>query len=127
MAGIAQMYKIPLSGSTHGRGIKVTTVGPIDGSDTAIHTAAAGAALGEDYDQVTIEAYNDDTVARTLYLGWGGTSIPDDQIIQSIPAQSGLYLVTADEILRNSLAIVASASVANKIVIFGHVIRADYP
>lgn len=118
------MTKIPLSGSTHGRGIKVTTVAPVDGSDTTIHTAPAG---GVDYDLITLFAYNDDTVARTLELGWGGTTDIDDSIVQSIPSQSGLVLVTADLILRNSLVVVASASVANKIVIFGHVIRGDVP
>jgi hypothetical protein len=118
------MSKIPLSGSTNGRGIKVTTASPIDGTDTTIHTAVTGTA---DTDYITLFAYNDDTVTRTLHLGWGGTTDPDDLIIMDIPSQSGLVLVVADVPLRNSLVVVASASAANVIVIYGHVTRIDVP
>jgi hypothetical protein len=113
--------KQPLSSSTHGRGIKVTTVGPIDGSDTAIHTAVASTT---DRDIVTLWAYNDDTVDRWVEIGWGGTTIPDDVTRQTIPTKAGWVLIEANRILRNSLAIVASAEVANKIVIKGEVIQA---
>lgn len=113
-----------LSGSTNGRGIKVTTVGPIDGSDTTIHTAVSGTS---DTDLITLYAYNDDTVERVLHLGWGGTTDPDDLIIVPIPSRQGLVLVTADLPLRNSLAVVASGEVANVLVIFGYVNRIDVP
>jgi len=118
------MSKIPLSGSTHGRGIKVTTAAPIDGSDTTIHTAVANAT---DTDYITLFAYNDSTTTCRLELGWGGTSDPDDLIIQDIPPRSGLTLVVADLPLRNTLVVVASAEVANVLVIFGHVTRIDVP
>jgi len=121
---MATMSKQTLSGSTNGRGIKVTTVSPLDGSDTTIHTAVSGTT---DTDLITLFAYNDDTVTRSLTLGWGGTTDPDDLIIQNIPAQSGLTLLVADLPLRNSLVVVASASVANVIVIFGYVNRIDVP
>jgi hypothetical protein len=107
-----------LSGSTHGRGIKVTTVSPIDGSDTTIHQAVNSAT---DIDLVTLFAYNDDSSSRELELGWGGTTNVDDSIALSIPSRSGLVLVTADLPLRNNLIIVASAAAANVIVIFGYV------
>ncbi len=112
--------KIPFSGSTDYRGIKVTTASPIDGSDTTIHTAINS---DPDYDAITIFAYNDDSVSRALHLGWGGTSDPDDLIIVSIPSQSGLVLVTADLPLRSGLVVVASAASANVIVLFGYVNR----
>lgn len=121
---MATMSKIPLSGSTNGRGIKVTTVAPIDGSDTTIHTAVTGTS---DTDYITLYAYNDDTVTRTLHLGWGGTTDPDDLIITDIPAQQGLVLVVADLPLRNALVVVASASTANVITLHGHVTRIDVP
>lgn len=121
---MATLSKQTLSGSTNGRGIKVTTAAPIDGSDTTIHTAVSGTT---DTDLITLFAYNDDTVERTLHLGWGGTTDPDDFIILAIPSQSGLTLVTADLPLRNSLVVVASASVANVIVIYGYVNRIDVP
>lgn len=110
--------KAPLSASTHGRGIKVTTVAPIDGSDTTIHQAVNSAT---DYDLITILAINNDTVTRTLSLGWGGTTAVDDIIAVDLPALAGLILVTADLFLRNNLTVVASASAANVISIFGDV------
>lgn len=113
-----------LSGSTHGRGIKVTTVAPIDGSDTTIHTAVSGTT---DTDLVTLLAYNDDTVERKLHLGWGGTTDPDDFIIAVIPPQEGLVPVTFKHPLRNSLVVVASGEVANVLVIYGWIDRIDVP
>lgn len=118
------MSKIPLSGSTNGRGIKVTTVAPIDGTDTTIHTAVTGTT---DTDYITLFAYNDDTVAHTLHLGWGGTTDPDDLIILDLPPRQGLVLVVAELPLRNALVVVASADVANVVVIHGHVTRIDVP
>ncbi len=112
------MSKQPLSGSTHGRGIKVTTASPIDGSDTTIHTAVASTT---DRDEVTLFAYNSDTQERELHLGWGGTTLPDDGLIVTIPAKSGWSLVVSDLLIRNSLVIVASASAVNVITINGYV------
>jgi hypothetical protein len=113
--------KQPLSSSTHGRGIKVTTVGPIDGTDTAVHTAVASTT---DRDIVTLWAYNDDTQDRWVEIAWGGTTIPDDVTRQTIPFKQGWVLIEAGRILRNGLAITASAEVANKIVIKGEVVQA---
>lgn len=112
------MSKQPLSGSTHGRGIKVTTASPIDGSDTTIHTAVASTT---DRDEVTLFAYNSDDTSRDLHIGWGGTTLPDDGLIVSIPPRSGWVLVVADLLIRNSLVVVASASVANVITVNGYV------
>lgn len=119
---MATMSKIPLSGSTNGRGIKVTTASPIDGSDTTIHTGVTGTT---DTDYVTLYAYNDDTVTRELHLGWGGTTDPDDLIILEIPPKVGLVSVAYNLPIRNSLVVVASASAANVITIHGHVTRID--
>jgi hypothetical protein len=119
---MATMSKIPLSGSTNGRGIKVATASPIDGSDTTIHTGVTGTT---DTDYVTLYAYNDDSVARDLHLAWGGTTDPDDLIIVTIQPKAGLELVVADLPIRNSLVVVASGSAANVLVIYGHVTRID--
>jgi len=112
------MSKQPLSGSTHGRGIKVTTVSPIDGSDTTIHTAVASTT---DRDEITLFAYNSDTVARDLHLGWGGTTLPDDGLILTLASKSGWVLVASGLLLRNSLVVVASAAAANVVTIQGYV------
>jgi hypothetical protein len=119
---MATMSKIPLSGSTNGRGIKVTTAAPIDGSDTTIHTGVTGTT---DTDYVTLYCYNDSTASADLHLGWGGTTDPDDFIIVPIPSQEGLVPVVIDLPIRNSLAVVASGSTANILVIYGHVTRID--
>jgi hypothetical protein len=113
-----------LSGSTNGRGIKVTTVLPIDGSDTTIHTAVSGTS---DTDLITLFAYNDDTLDHMLEFGFGGTTSPDDIISMPIPPLAGLVLVVADLPLRNSLVVVASADAANLVIVFGYVTRIDVP
>jgi hypothetical protein len=110
--------KQPLSAGTHGVPIKVTTAAPIDGSDTTIHQAVNSTT---DRDLITLYAYNDDTVTRTLHIGWGGTTDPDSLIIMDIPPQAGLTLVTWKRMLRNNLTVVASASAANVITIHGEV------
>jgi len=115
---MATISKRTLSGSTNGRGIKVAAT--VIGTGTTIHDAVAGAT---DTDLITLFAYNDDTVLRTLTLGWGGTTDPDDLIIFNVPAQSGLSLVVADLPLRNTLAVKAAGDTANVLVIFGYVNR----
>jgi hypothetical protein len=116
---MATYSKELLSASTDGRGIKVTTTSPIDGSDTTIHTTPNA----EEPDLVTLFAYNDDTVARELHLGWGGTTDPDDLIILSIPPKVGLVPVTYKLPIQDELVVTASASAANVIVLFGWVDR----
>ena len=122
---MATMSKLTLSGSTNGRGIKVTTVLPIDGSDTTIHTAVSGTT---DTDLITLFAYNDDTVAsRAGVLAGEARPSPTTSSRHHSRPVAGLVLVTADLPLRNSLVVVASASVVNVIVIYGYVNRIDVP
>lgn len=116
---MATISKIMLSASADGDGIEVTTLSPIDGSDTLIHTAGTGTT---DKDLVTLYAYNDHTDAVTLHLKWGDGS---DSIKQSIPHQCGLVLVVADLPISDANTIEASASTVNVITIFGSVNRID--
>ena len=109
--------RIPLSGSTHGRGIKVAATS--SAGDT-IHTATASAS---DCDVVTLYAYNSSASAVNLTLHWGGTTAVDDDIKLSIPATSGLTLVTPDMVLRNSLIVKAYAGTTNVVTIHGFVNR----
>lgn len=115
---MATFSKEVLSGSTHGRGIKVAATSI--GTGTTIHTAQSSTTTE---DLITLYAYNDDTVARALTLGWGGTTDPDDLIILEIPTQAGLTLVVADLPLRNSLVVKAAADAADVIVLYGSVNR----
>ena len=110
--------RIPLSGSTHGRGIKVT--GTTSGAAVTLHT---GTSSTTDCDIVTLYAHNSSGSSTTLTLGWGGTTSPDDLIVLAIPAQSGLTIVAPDNVIRNSLAVTAWAGTANVLTIHGYVNR----
>jgi hypothetical protein len=118
---MATVSRIPLSGSTHGRGIKVT--GTSTGASVTIHTAQATTTDGLG-DEVTLWAYNDGTVAVTLTIEHGGTTDPDDTIAVDVPPTgSGLFLVAPGLFIRNALVVKAFASTANVIVLHGHVNR----
>jgi hypothetical protein len=105
--------RIPLSGSTHGRGVKVAAT---SSAGTTIHTATSSTT---DCDVVTIYAYNSSGSAVNLTLQWGGTTSVDDDIKLSIPASSGLTLIAPDLVLRNSLVIRAYAGTADVVTIHG--------
>lgn len=111
------LSKIKLSGSTDGKGIKVAATAIASG--TTIHTAQSGSLL----DLITLFAYNSDSAAVVLTIGWGGTTAVDNEIIQSIPSKTGLSLVIADLPLTNALIVKAAAASADKIVLYGYVTR----
>jgi len=109
--------RIPLSGSTNGRGIKVAATA--SAGDT-IHTATSSAT---DCDVITLYAYNSSASAVNLTVQWGGTTSVDDDIKLSIPATSGLTLVLPDLVLRNSLLVKAYAGTTNVVTVHGFVNR----
>lgn len=109
--------RIPLSGSTDGKAIKVAaTASP----GTTIHTATSSTS---DCDVITLYAYNSSGSAVNLTLQYGGTATPDDDIKLSIPATSGLTLLLPDLVLRNALVLRAYAGTTNVITIHGFVNR----
>ena len=105
--------RIPLSGSTHGRGIKIAATAT---AGTLVHTATSSAT---DCDVITLYAFNSDASAVNLTIEWGGVSSPDDLIKLSIPANSGLTLVCPDLVLRNTLVVRAFAGTANVVTVHG--------
>jgi hypothetical protein len=105
--------RIPLSGSTHGRGIKVAAT---SSAGTTIHAATSSTT---DCDVITLYAYNSSASAVNLTIQWGGTTSVDDDIKLSIPATSGLTLIAPDLVLRNSLEIKAYAGTTNVLTIHG--------
>jgi hypothetical protein len=109
--------RIPLSGSTHGRGIKIAATAS---TGTTVHTATSSTT---DCDVVTLYAYNSSASAVNLTIQWGGTTSVDDDIKLSIPATSGLTLVAPDLVLRNSLVLAAYAGTTNVVTIHGFVNR----
>lgn len=104
----------PLSGSTHGRGIKVVATAT---AGTTIHTGQANTTLT---DVVTLYAYNSDPQIQTVTLEWGGTTAPDDNMKFDVPPGATVCIVP-DLIIRNSLVIRAFATKANVVAIFGFI------
>ena len=109
--------RIPLSGSTHGRAIKIAATAT---AGTLVHT---GTSSTTDCDVVTLYAYNSSASAVNLTIEWGGVSDPDDLIKLSIPATSGLTLVCPDLVIRNSLVVRAFAGTTNVVTVQGFVNR----
>lgn len=118
---MATFTKTLLSGSTQGRGIKVVSA---SSSGTTIHaTGTSSSAI----DEVWLYAYNGNSSSVLLTIQWGNTSTPDDDIKVTIPAQSGLVLVSPGLTLTGTGAaantIRAYAATTNVITIHGYVNR----
>ena len=112
--------KIPLSGSTDGRGIH------IDDSATAGKTIHTGSATATVTDEIWLYAANYDTTARKLTIEWGGATAGGDIIELSIAAESGLVLVVPGLIIKGNatpLVVAAFAATTSAINIFGYVNR----
>ena len=118
---MATLSKIPLSGSTNGRGVLVTGTTATDG--TTLHTAATGSAAG-DGDEITLQAYNSATEVQTVIVAWGGTTSPNDIWKSDLPVGYCGLLSPGSMFLRAGLVIKAGATTASKVTIFGSVIRA---
>ena len=118
MAQISSIERIPISGCSNGRGIKIT--GTTSGDANTIHTATSSSGV---IDEVWLFCYNSDTSSRTLSLCLGGTTDPDDIASISIPSKYNDILVLAGECFNGSVVIKAYASSANVLVIRGYVNR----
>lgn len=113
----ATVKRIPFSGSTNGRGIKVVATAT---AGTTIHTVASDTTDGNG-DEIWIYAYNSHTAGVILTMEMGGATVPDDNIIRTIPATTGLICVVPGLFLRSTLVVKAFASVANVIALQGYV------
>ena len=118
MAQISSIERIPISGCSNGRGIKVTGTGT--GDANTIHTATSTAGV---IDEVWLYCYNSGAANLVLYLCLGGTTDPDDIVKITIPAQTGDILVLAGECFNGGVVIKAFADFANYLVIRGYVNR----
>jgi len=110
-------YKRKLSGSTDGKAIKITQTATA--GDT-IHTAIAGTTAGT-YDEIWLWAYNGHTADVVLTIEFGGATVPDQNIVVTIPFKSGLIPVVPGLLLQNGMVVKAFASVANVITLIGFV------
>lgn len=118
MAAIGGIESLFISGSTNGRGIKIT--GTSYDTANTLHTATNTAST---YDQVWLFAANQGAASVTLTLCLGGTTDPDDRVTMTIPAQSGDILVLQGERFNGGVALKAYAGAANVICIRGNVDR----
>lgn len=114
---MATAVKRKLSGSTDGMPIKVVATAT---AGTTIHTAVAGTTAGT-FDEIYLYAYNGHTTTVTLTIEYGGATVPDQNIIITLAAKSGLTLLVPGLILQNGLVVKAFASVANVITLSGFV------
>ena len=113
---MATFSKIPLSGSTNGKGISVAASAT---PGTTIHTAVAGTSS---FDEVWIYAVNTSTSAVKLTIEYGSTATVDN-IELTIGGEAGLVVVVPGLFLNNSLVVSAFAGTANFISIHGYVNR----
>jgi hypothetical protein len=131
---MATFTKVKLSGSTDGRGIKLTDTASSTNNDAGytIHTAVSGTT---DFDEVWLWAHNSSTAGVKLTLEFGNavasgattaSTDPDDRIEVTIPPESGLTQVVPGLILQNACLIRAFAGSANVVTIHGFVNRIDY-
>lgn len=111
-----------LSGSTDGKGIKIT--GTNSAGAVTIHTATANA---NDIDLVTVYAQNNDAdgEVRTLTIEFGGPTSPDNLIIIPIPAKVGPVLVFERFPALGGIVIEGFADEADDVIMYGRVERVD--
>ena len=112
-----QAEKLKLSGSTDGLGIKVVQTATLG---TTIHTAVTGTT---DYDEIYLYAYNGHTADVVLTVEFGGVTVPDNTIVQTIPFKEGRVLLVDGALLHNAKVVTAFAATANVIVIYGYIHR----
>lgn len=111
------VYKRKLSGSTDGKAIKVVATAT---TGTTIHTAVAGTTAGT-FDEVWLWGFNSSASPVTLTIEFGGTTAPDQNIVVTLAAQSGLIPLVPGLILQNGAVVTAFAGTTNVITISGFV------
>jgi len=110
-------FKRKLSGSTDGKAIKVVETAT---AGTTIHTAVAGTTAGT-FDEIWLWAYNGHTAEVVLTVEFGGVTVPDQNVVVSIPYKSGLVPVIPGFLLQNEMIVKAFASIANVVTLIGYV------
>lgn len=117
---MATFSKTILSGSTDGRGILVAATAT---AGTLIHT---GSSTATTLDEIWLYAVNTSATAVKLTIEWGGVTAPNDHIEYTVPAENGLYLVVAGNLIKGNstpLVVRAFAATTNVIAIHGYVNR----
>jgi hypothetical protein len=113
---MATAVKRKLTGSTDGKGIKITQTAT---AGDAIHTAVAGTTAGT-FDEIYLYAANNHTADVTLTVEFGSADTENNFIVD-IPYKAGQIPVLEKLILQNEATVKAFASVANVVTIHGYV------
>ena len=112
---------IPFSGSTQGQGVKGVATST---AGTLIHTTGTSATI---IDRLSIWAYNGHSADVALTIEFGGATVPDQNIVQTITTKTGLTLVVDGLILLGNgsaaLTVKGFAATGNVIVLSGYVMR----
>lgn len=112
---------IPFSASTQGQGVKVAATST---AGTLIHTTGTSATI---VDRLSIWAFNSHSADVELTIEFGGATAPDQNIVQTITADTGLTLVVDGLVLLGNgsaaLTVKAFAGTTNVVVINGYVMR----
>lgn len=118
---MASFSKVLLSGSTQGRGISVVAT---SFAGTLIHATGTSSSI---QDEVWLYAVNSWTSDIKLYIQFGGTTSPNDEIEFTVKAENGLYLIVPGLVITGTGSaantIGAYASGSGYINIFGYVNR----
>ena len=118
---MATFDKITLTGSTDGRAVLIS--GTTSGGANLVHTASATATT---FDEVWLYSMNTSTSPQKLTVEWGSNSSPGDLIEITIPAESGLTLVSPGLVLKgnaSALTVKAFAATTAVVTIHGYVNR----
>jgi hypothetical protein len=112
---------IPFSGSTQGQAVLVAAT---SSAGTTIHTTGTSATI---VDRISVWAYNAHSGDVLLTIEFGGATAPNQNIVQTITAKTGLTLVVDGLILLGNgsaaLTVKAFAATTNVITLSGYVMR----
>ena len=114
---MATYSKRLLSGSTNGKGIKITQSAT---AGTLLHTAVSGT---NDLDEIWIYFVNSSAAAVKVTVEWGEATAPDGNIEGTIAPEAGLALFVPGLLLQNGLEVRAFAGSANVVLAHGFVNR----
>lgn len=105
-----------LSGSTNGRGIKITATSA--GAAQTLHSTGT-----TDPEDIRLQVRNELSQEVVLTILWGGTTNPDDYLEFTIPANKQLYTFLAQPLFPSgsALDVKAFADQANALIILGTV------
>ncbi len=115
---MASYTKHKLTGSTYGKGIKVTSTS--SASPNVLHTATSSPT---DFDELWLWAYSDHTDNQSVNLTIEFGSTTPSKMTMAVESKKGLYLICPGLPIQFGLDVNAYAEIADKITLYGYVNR----